>query len=970
MTVEAIVGREREIEVLIAALDAAAAGTGGLVFVVGEAGIGKTTLLAETARIAGERRFSSVVSRCHHDQRETPPYWPWIQILRRLRRAGALGADHRRLFQTLDLDPDGQRSEPPVQTRFAVSEEVVLALADGAARRPLLIGIDDLDAADRSSQHLVAHLGDAVGDLPVLFVATCRTPRPNTAFEKFVVGTLRHASASELVVSGLAAEDVADFMQRALGCTPDRADDVWRMTAGNPLYVGELVRALRDAGPGGLDRVPIRLTSALRAPLSALDARASRALEALAVVGDHAPRWLLVEMVGDLDDAIESAIAATVVEVDADSVVRFRHPLLREAVYADLDPVARTAWHQRAASVLAARAAPDLDALAIHRCAAVTPETASAAVAVAQQAAARAARMHAYDEAAAHLARARAALQADPHRTRAVEIDLLVDNADAYRRAGSFDEALDCYRQAFDRADAADLANMRAVAAIRFEDVICESGQTRWGADDRSIHQLERVADVDSPVIDDVLTSRVKAALARAYFFVHKEPEAVSLAEDAVRVARAAHDAEAIAFALECRRTVTWSKLTPDERAALCGEIDAWATEADSPDLALQARHFALYGPLAAGDLVEVDRVIAEFDGLATRLGRPQWLCYTDLFRAMRSIQRADVDDALAYIAHAESHGRHVGSLNVTQFCTAQRFSVARMTGEWGDLSDRFSSFVGATGSGPTWRCMDAQLTAEMGAVDLAHAALESAARGGYRMVEDDVHRLFSLCCLAEAAIALGDRDRAEELLALLLPHATVVVPNIAGLHGTVGHACGGLALTCGDLAAARSLLEDALARHLAIGATSWVAFTRLRLARTMLTSAAPDDARRLRELCDAVSAFVSTNDVWRLESQLDELRAACVFDEAHPLAELSERELEVAALLAESRSNIEISNDLYISVKTVKSHVSHVLAKLGLRSRTEVALLVQRVGLPTPPRISPTIHPKTDAHVTSVRPS
>ena len=112
----------------------------------------------------------------------------------------------------------------------------------------------------------------------------------------------------------------------------------------------------------------------------------------------------------------------------------------------------------------------------------------------------------------------------------------------------------------------------------------------------------------------------------------------------------------------------------------------------------------------------------------------------------------------MRHVAAADAIGGRIRSVNIAQFCTAQRFTIARLDGEWGDLPERFAEFVGPTGSGPTWRCMSAQLAAETGDGDGARAGLEAMADAGYRSVSTDAHFLFSLCCLAEAAVILGER--------------------------------------------------------------------------------------------------------------------------------------------------------------------------------------------------------------------
>jgi DNA-binding CsgD family transcriptional regulator len=233
---------------------------------------------------------------------------------------------------------------------------------------------------------------------------------------------------------------------------------------------------------------------------------------------------------------------------------------------------------------------------------------------------------------------------------------------------------------------------------------------------------------------------------------------------------------------------------------------------------------------------------------------------------------------------------------------------------------------------------MSAHLAAEVGDRDRARAELEAMAHAGYRAVNDDAHYLFSLCCLAEAAILLDDRVRAGELFDLLIPHRDTVVPNITALHGTVAHTCGGLALVCDEPAVAHDLLDAALASHLAFGATSWVIGTRLRLAEAV----AEDGAHR-RELLEAVTADADARGLTRLAQQAAAQLGRTTPSRPHPFDQLTARELDVVALLAEGRSNVDIARQLYVSVQTVKSHVSHVLTKLGLTSRTQVALLFER---------------------------
>ena len=122
------------------------------------------------------------------------------------------------------------------------------------------------------------------------------------------------------------------------------------------------------------------------------------------------------------------------------------------------------------------------------------------------------------------------------------------------------------------------------------------------------------------------------------------------------------------------------------------------------------------------------------------------------------------------------------------------------------------------------------------------------------------------------------------------------------------------------------------------------MALTRLRLAEALQADPHGDAGARAGELLEAVAAAAEARGLTRLaERAADLLGRPPPTALGHPLDQLTARELDVVALLAEGRSNREISRELYISLKTVKSHVSHVLTKLDVTSRTQVALLVQR---------------------------
>ena len=116
---------------------------------------------------------------------------------------------------------------------------------------------------------------------------------------------------------------------------------------------------------------------------------------------------------------------------------------------------------------------------------------------------------------------------------------------------------------------------------------------------------------------------------------------------------------------------------------------------------------------------------------------------------------------------------------------------------------------------------------------------------------------------------------------------------------------------------------------------------------RPIAAETGDDDGSRARDLLDLVARDAEAKGLTRLARQARDLSGRGDADRPDPLASLTGREREVVALIAEGRSNLDISRELFISLKTVKSHVSHVFTKLDATSRTQVALLVQRTGQP-----------------------
>ncbi len=252
-----IVGRERECALLDDRLGAAVAGSGQVVLVAGEPGVGKTRLAEEAAALARGHGMAVAWGRASDDG-GSPPYWPWLQVLRRVGLPDLTIAD-----------------EAPTE-RFARFESVAQGLREAAGPDGLLVVLDDLQWADPASLRLLAHVAAGIADTPLAVLGTYRDT------ETVALGELRNAI--RLHLGGLAPDEVRAQLAGVTGWTvPDSvAAAVHRRTRGNPFFVAELGRVLATSADGGL---PDGIRDAVRARLARLSTHGRTVVAAASVVG-------------------------------------------------------------------------------------------------------------------------------------------------------------------------------------------------------------------------------------------------------------------------------------------------------------------------------------------------------------------------------------------------------------------------------------------------------------------------------------------------------------------------------------------------------------------------------------------------------------------------------------------------------------------------------------------------------------
>jgi DNA-binding CsgD family transcriptional regulator len=348
---------------MAAAVESACSGAGSALLVEGAAGIGKTTLLAYACdRAAGA---GMTVLGARGAEFEDGYAWGVVRQLfeARIRADGGLvlAGDAVRLAALALAGGPGRGEEDS----FAVLHGLYWLAADLAQQAPLLLAVDDLHWADQPSQRFVAHLAARLEGLAVLLVLTVREPRAGTAQDKaLIAGLAAEPAVMVLRPAALGAPACAELVSGTLGeqVSPAFQQACQELTGGNPLLLRGLLAGLSAEGMAGtgaevahLRRLtPDTVARRVLVQLGRMPPAALAAARAIAVLGSAATAGRAGRLAGLDSDTCAEAVGALMAEglVEGERAPRFVHPLVRSAVYQDLAAPVRQRWHKRAARLL------------------------------------------------------------------------------------------------------------------------------------------------------------------------------------------------------------------------------------------------------------------------------------------------------------------------------------------------------------------------------------------------------------------------------------------------------------------------------------------------------------------------------------------------------------------------------------------------------------------------------------------
>ncbi|MGD8430579.1 MAG: AAA family ATPase, partial [Ectothiorhodospiraceae bacterium] len=798
------VGRRAELLQLHELLGQTRAGTGRIVLIGGEPGIGKSRLSQECAGRAAELGFLVLRGRCLEDP-GAPPYWPWTQLLRgwleNVDDRGAQDIAGPDAALLTDLCPELGRRLPelvpatpvaePTHARFRLFEAVIRLLQRIARPQPLLLVIDNLHAADRASLRLLEFLAPEVGESALMVLATYRDtahsltdPLSSTLSE--LVGL---PQCRRLTLGGLQREETERLLlalcrQQAPPAALTAA--IHAHSEGNPLFIRELTQTLSQQGllhpaaqPPSSDvtvPVPEGIREVLRQRFRTLSAECRALLSSAAVIGRTFELEVLIAVsdagkVGDVLERLDEALAARLVEELAQpGRYQFSHALVRETLYEELPGTRRMRLHQRIAQqLLALHGGEDtthLPRLAHHFGQAAPLGSATDAIAYAARAGERADRLLAYEEAVRLYALAVEIQRRYEESDAAHRCQLLLALGTAQYKAGEYVQAMATFREAAANADSRGAAEDLARAALGFEEA-----SFRPGLPGGTACQLLRNAVDAMGGADPRLEARLLSALTRAQIFTGDLDSSAETQGRAVALARQLDDPGILAGALCAGLSARWRPDRLQQRLEAAQEAVTLARQAGDWEVLCNSLSWQLFDLLEAAEMESMRAVLEYHMQTSEELRQPFYRYIAVSFRAVLALMEGRFDASETMAREALALGQRQG-LDAVGVFSLQMFSIERERGGLLRVAPLLERFLANAEAGTLWRPGLALLYTELDRMTEARAEFERLAKNGFAAVPRDALWVTCLAYLAEVCAVIGDAARADVLYEHLLPYA------------------------------------------------------------------------------------------------------------------------------------------------------------------------------------------------------
>jgi hypothetical protein len=888
-------GRDRELDQLLAGLEDTIRGSGGLYLISGEQGIGKSRLADELAARARHRGAQVLWGRCW-EAGGAPPYWPWIQAIRsylgRVERGtlrSQLGQGAPDLAQMVpelrEVFPDLPElpSIDPETARFRLFDATSAFLRRASRSHPVVVVLDDLQAADVPSLLLLRFLTGELGPSRILLVGAFRDPASDHPLIETVLELERQPVTHRLELRGLGGEDVARFIESIVGVPPAATTItvVHGKTDGNPLFLTEVVRLLvaEDRWTDEAVVSELALPDSVRAVIGRRLRRLSPAcvdvLRVASVLGRDFSLEALKGLTGrstrDVLERLDEAARATVVTEAPGGLgrLRFSHELVRDTLYEGISLPDRYALHGKAVPVLEEIYATNLGAhlaeLAHHAVRASAAGEGARAVEYARRAAKRAGELLAFEEASRLYELALEASKLERGTSEDVAADLLLALGDARARSGDLGAAKRAFREAAEIASRVGRSDQLARAALGY------GGRFVWAraAGDPQVRLLLERALIALGDQEPALRARVMARLAGV---LRDEPEREprwSLSAEALSLARDLGDPATLAYTLEARYAAIYESDTVRERLAIADEMARVAQTSGDKERWLQAHGYRYHALLELGDIGPARSALQAEDRITEELAQPAQRWLTAVGWAALALFEGRFEEAEQLASRALTLGERAQSADAQVSFRLQTYALRREQGRLDEVEEAIRRSVDDFPWYPMFRSILADVWVRLDRKDEAGRLFEELARDRFAFLPRDSQWLFGIALLAEVARALDEAGAAAVLYELLVPYAdhnAYSPPDLC--TGSVSRPLGIVAWVAGRSEDADRRFVDALKANARMGARPWLAYTQYDYARMLVARGAPGDDERTDQLLTEAVATCRSLGMTALERE------------------------------------------------------------------------------------------------------
>jgi DNA-binding CsgD family transcriptional regulator len=952
-----LVGRDAELALFERIVERAAGGSPGFAVVWGEPGIGKTSLLAELGRRANAKEFLVLEGRAAEFERGLPfgaivdafdDYLASVDTPSLERLAGDGLGELTRVFPSLrPLAPDAPEPTSAAE-RFRIHHAIRELIERLAARRPVLLTVDDVHWADSATLELTAYLMRRIPRGRALVAVAMRTGQAPPQLDAAVDAAAREGSIEQVRPGPLAAADAEPLLE---GVDPARRVLVYEESGGNPFYLQQLARSGAGDTRGDLRSadVPPAVALAIAGELESLSPWPRALAEAGAVAGDPFDVDLAAdvaqlseeEAMAALDELVSRGVAAP---TEVPREFRFRHPLVRHAIYAAIPPGSRLGAHRRASTALAGRGAPP-GARAHHIEAAAEPSDLEAISVLTE--AAESVETSDPTSAAQWFG---SALRLMPERPGNPDrVRLMIARGVALGAAGKPVDAVEVFAGALDELPP-DAIEQRVALTVA-----CSTLENWSGRYEAARERILRALEVAPP--DSAERARLQMLLTAITGFDGQYGEMENWAEAAVKTAAGQHNP---AVRAKAGIVLAYAQAQAGDIAAALANRDQAASAFDSledAELAADLDGLLLLATLSYRLWLLREAVAETGRGLDAARALPQGQVVVPMLlvvRAAAELRLGSVETSIRLADDAIDGAILAGDRFTRPWALAIRGRAAFLAGDTAlalsageeslELADTTEHVELMTFMGGFF----APTLIGVGQHRRAQEILLEHGGGEALRAVPAMQRPMHYGLLADAATALGSAEEAERWLGRAESEAERLGLPIPLAHARLARA--NALAERGEYEAAAETALDAVPAAEERGAGLEAAQLRILAGRSLAGAGRSDVA--ISEL-EAAEEAAGRSGAERLRAEsARELRRLGRHVGPRPrtrrgdgagLDALTDREREVARLVRERRTNPQIADELFVSLKTVETHMRNIFRKLDVSSRVEVASIVER---------------------------